>query len=146
MRIFNAFLIMLVAVILLLLPVTDAVYDFRTDIKEDKFTVETGGGESTGNVSLNKELYNADSSTITITSDLGSDLPQFSAYHDGTNTISFSGLTASSNRTITVLYDYDAISGLVAINTLIDRTSFIWYVMLIGLPIAGVAAIFTGRS
>lgn len=145
MRVFYAFLIIFAAVFLLLLPITEAVYDFRTDIRDDTFAVETGVGETTANVTLIKEVYDDDTETIDILSDLSSDSPAYGNYATATRELQVTGLTASENRTLTVSYDVDALVASPALNTLIGWTPYLWYICVFLFTPASLFAIFTGR-
>ena len=145
-QIFYSFLIMLVGVFLWLLPVTSAVYDFRTDLKEDNFTVNTAVGATSGNVVLFKPIYENDTSTLEITSDDSDDTPLFSTYNSTSRLAVFTGLSANNSRTITMTYDIDALEGNDAIGTLMDNAPWIYLMMVIVLPVAGVVAIWTVRD
>lgn len=146
MKIFYSFLILAVSVFLWLLPVTNAVYDFRTDLKEDNFTVDTDEGITTGNVTLFKTIYDDDTSTLSITSNDSDDIPSYSSYNATTRLLVFTGLSANNTRTITCTYDVDALEGSDALDTLMNHISWIYMVMVSVLPIAGIAAIWIGRT
>jgi predicted transcriptional regulator len=121
------------------------VYDYRTDVREDEFAVSTGGAETTGNVTLIKAVYDDDTQTIAITSDDADDTPAYSDYDTTTRELEVSGLAVSTNRTLTVAYDIDALSASAAISTLMDYLSWIWFILLAGFPAAAIAAVFMGR-
>jgi hypothetical protein len=144
--IFYSFLIVAVSVFLWLLPVTSAAYDFRTDLKEDNFTVDTAVGVTTGNVTLFKYIYDDDYSTLDITSDDSDDIPSFSTYNATTRLVTFTGLSANNSRTITCEYDVDALEGNDALDTLMDHIPWIYMLMVSVLPVAGIAAIWIGRT
>jgi len=146
MRIFSAFLVIVTAAILFMLPLTSGVYDFRTDLNEDTFNYETGGAETTANVTLDKAVYDDDTDTITILSDLSTDSPLFSTYNTSTRLLDITGLTVSENRTLTVAYDVDALEGSDAINTIVGRLPWIWLLVIIAFSPAALVAIFTGRA
>ena len=145
MRIFYAFLVIVVAAILFMLPVSDAIYDFRTDLREDEFISATGVGVDTANVTLGKPVYDDDTGTIDILSDLATDVPAYSSYNGTSRQIGVSGLTANTTRTLTVSYDIDALGGSGAINNIMDIIPFIWMLIIIAFPMAALFAIFTGR-
>jgi len=145
-RIFWGFLIIFASVFLWLLPVSSATYDFRTDLKEDRFTVQTSAGVTTGNATLFKGVYDNDTSTVDISSSDSDDSPLLSSYNSTTRLLSFSGLAASTNRTITVNYDTSALPGAGAINTVLDYTPWFYYLLCVAFPITGLAAVFTGRA
>ena len=70
MKIVYSFLIVLVAVFLWLLPLSDMVYSFRTDPVTDESTVDTGVGETTSNVTLNQFTFNGISSITSVSSSI----------------------------------------------------------------------------
>ena len=144
MRIFTGFLIMFASVLLWLLPQTQAAYDFRTDLRTDTFTVETGAAETTGNCTLVKDIYDDDVTTIELSSSDSDDSPLYSSYNATSRFLSFSGLAVSTNRTITVDYDVDALEGNDAIDTLVDQLPWIFIVITICFPCAGLALIIMG--
>lgn len=146
MKIFYAFLVVLTAVILFLLPITDAIYSFRTDVKRDEFRIETDGVTTTANVTLLKSVYDADTSTISITSDVYLDVPAFVAYNATTRKTDIAGLVISTNRTLTVAYDYDALTASGALANFIDKVSWIWLVVIVVFPAAAIAAIFLNKE
>ena len=144
-RIFSSFLIILGAVFLFLLPVTAAVLAFRTDLREDTFPKETIATEVTGNVTLTRPIFDDDTNTITILSDLSTDAVIFASYNTTSRRLDMTGFTPSENRTLTVTYDIDALVDNPAINTLMDILPYFWILMIIGFPGAAVFAVFTGR-
>lgn len=149
MRIFHSFLIIICSTILILLPVTDGIYDFRTDLKTDSFTVETVAAQTSANVQLVQALYDNDVSTITITSDDIDDSPLYSSYNTTTRALLMTGLAVSTNRTIEVDYDYDVIyvyTGSAALDTFLNLLPWIWILIWVAFPIAGLAAIWLGKA
>lgn len=146
MRIFGAFLILLTAGVLWLFPLTESVYDFRTDVREDTFNVNTGVGITTVNVTLVKEIYNNDTQTVSFSSNLSSDRPLFSSYNITTRALEVSTLTDNKTRALSVEYDIDALRATPAVQVLVDRIGWIWLLMLIAFPAAAILAIFIGRA
>ncbi len=145
-RIFGAFLMMATAVLLWLLPLTSAIYSFRTDLKTDLITANTASGNTTANVTLNKPIYSSDTSTLTLYSDLSSDIPLYGAYNAATKTLLITGLTDNTTRTLTVSYDTDALTGAGAFNTVLDRTPYIWMVIVAALPVIALVVLFRRRD
>ena len=146
MKIFNAFLIIFTATILFMLPITTLIYDFRTDLREDTFAYETGGGVTTGNVTLFKPVYENDTDTIDIVSDESDDSPLYSSYNTTSRRLAFTGLVASENRTLVVTYLIDVFEDNDTLNTLMDRLPFIWLLVIIAFAPAAIFAIFLGRA
>ncbi len=145
MRILQAFLILVTSAILWLLPVSSAVYQFKTDVRADTFSATTAAGVTSANVTLLKALYLDDTSTISFTSNETTDIPLASSYNSTNRQLLVSGLGGSLTRTLDVSYDVYALTGGGAIDTLVSRLDFIWLLALIMLPVAGLAAIFLGR-
>ena len=146
MRIFQGFLIVMVSVVLFMLPVTGAIYNYRTDVREDSFNYETGGAETTANVSLHTPIYDDDTNTIAILSDLATDIPLFASYNTTTRLLDMTGLTVASNITIRVSYDINSLSDHDALDTFIGWIPFIWIILISIMPMAGIYAIFRGRA
>lgn len=146
MKIFNSFLIIMGAVFLLLMPLTMAVYDFRTDVREDTFSVDTGVGVTSGNVTLIKPVYDDDTSTIDVSSDLATDIPVFNTYNTTSRQTNFTGLTANTTRILTVSYDVDALNAWLAVGNLVDVTAWLFLIIIIAFAPAAIAAIFLGRA
>ncbi len=146
MRIFYSFLVILTATLLWMLPLTAAIYDFRTDVQEDTFASATGGVETTDNVTLSVELYDDDIQTIDILSSLATDIPAASSYNSTNRVLTVGGLSANTTRSLTISYDVSALVGNDAINTLADRLPWIWMLCIVGFAPASLAAIFTGRA
>ncbi len=146
MRIFNGFLIVFVAVLLWLLPVTGAIYDFRTDSRTDTFLQETLPGETTANVTLTKPIYDDDTNTIDLLSSISTDSPAYASYNATSRLLGIDSLAASENRTLTVSYDIDALNASPAISTLMDNLPYLWLICIAVFPGAALVAIFTGRQ
>ena len=105
MKILNLFLIVFVAVVCFMLPITAAQHAFRTEVKEDKFTVITGAGVASANVQLVKPLYDNDTSSILFLSNDIDDSPVVSSYNSTTRALLVGGLAASTTRTLDVNYE-----------------------------------------
>ena len=145
MKIVYSFLIVLVAVFLWLLPLSDMVYSFRTDSTTDESTVDTGVGETTSNVTLNQFTFDGISSISTVSSSIN-EVPITSSYNSTSKTVLVSSLTDNETRTLSITYDVDVITDNDAINTLLDRAAWIWMLIIIAFPVASLAAIWTNRA
>lgn len=143
MRIAFAFIALIASASLWLLDVSAGVYDFRTDVREDVFTVVTVDATA-ANVTLLKAVFDNDTNTIGYVSSIA-EVPVFSSYNTTTRQLETSGLTDNTTRTLTVNYDTDALSFSTAINNLLDWWPFLWFMILTAFPIAALVAIFTGR-
>lgn len=127
-----------------MLPVSEAVYDFRTELREDEFSSTTGDVTSV-NETLGKPIYDDDTGTISILSDDSSDVPAFNAYDSTSHSVNITGLTANTTRVILVSYDIDALEGFDAIGIVVDRFPWFWILLIIIFPIAAIAALFLAR-
>ena len=145
MRIFFAFLVILVSAMLFMLPTTTAIYDFRTDLRTDSFTTATALGVVTANETLLEALFDDDLGSIAIVSDDATDVALPNSYNSTSQVLNITGLTANATRSLGISYDVDALAGSDAINNIIDRIPFIWMLVIIALPMAALFAIFTGR-
>jgi hypothetical protein len=146
LRVFYSFLIVFAVAILFMLPITQGIYDFRTDVKEDTFNVETLGPITTANVVLHKSVYDNDPSTIAITTDRATDIPLLSAYNGTTRLCDITGLTAGTNRTMTVSYDYDALGASSAISLFLDKLGWIWLLVVIAFAPAAIVSMWIRRD
>ncbi len=142
MRVFYSFLILLTSAILFMLPVSEATYDYRTNLQEDTFTVATGAGEVSDNVSLTHVLYDNDTSTITILSNDADDAPAFSSYNTTTRALEVSGLADSTNRTLTVSYDINALSAWSGVSAFADRMNLIWYLGIVAFLVIAIVVMW----
>ena len=141
MKIFYSFLIIVAGIILLLLPITQGIYDFRTDQKTDTVTVTTGAGVTTSNVTLSKFLYDSDTAHVVFTSSIA-ETPTVSTYNGTTKALEVTGLTAATSRTLGITYPVSALLGFSSFDVLMNITPFIWYILVVALMIAGLLAVF----
>ena len=146
MRIYNSFLTIFCTVILLLLPLTGAVYAFRTDARTDSFLIPTAVAVTIANATLLGELYNDDLGSVSIASTLGTDAPLPNSINVTNEELNITGLTANTSRTLNITYDFDAFMGSAALNRLADILPWIWLLMLIALAPAALYAILSGRA
>ena len=128
-----------------MLPMTESVYDFRTELREDSFTSPTGVGVTCANVTLGKPVYDDDTGTVDPLSDLYTDTPVTSSYNTTSRQLLVCGLTANTTRILTISYDVDALEGFDAIELMVDKIPFIWILLIIVFPIAAFASIFMKR-
>lgn len=129
-----------------MLPITEGIYDFRTDLRTDELTATTGVGATSANVTLLDDLYGNDIGTVSITSNVTTDVPTASSYNSTSRALDVSGLTASTARTLEIDYDVYALGGNNAVDTLLDWVPYIWIIIIAVFPLAALYALFTGRS
>ncbi len=130
---------------MILLPITQGIYDFRTDLREDNFTVATAVGCDNTTAQLFKAIYDDDTSTIDIASHDADDSPTFVSYNTTTRATVINGLADNTTRVLDVTYDVSAFTegGLTAF---IDLLPWLWILLWIAFPTAAIAAIWFGRS
>jgi hypothetical protein len=143
LKIFQSFLVLFAVTILFLLPISQSVYAFRTDQKTDTSYQAVAG--TSANVTLAKALYNSDPSTIRLSSSLNTDLPALVSYNATNRVIQVSGLTYNTTRTLSILYDYDALGSSTALNVFLDKLPWFWLLCIIGFIPAAIISIFTSR-
>lgn len=129
-----------------MLPITSAIYDFRTDLRTDTFSTATAVGVTTANETLLEELYDGDIGSVDIASDDATDVPLPNSYNSTSQVLNISGLTGNVTRTLEVSYDVDALEGSNAVDTLLGWLPYIWILVIVVFPMAAIFAIFTGRA
>ena len=96
---------MVVAAILWMIPMTDAIYDFRTDLRTDAFSASTAGGLTSANVTLLDDLYDCDMGSIDISSNSTTDTPLPNSVNCTSRLLNIDGHTENITRTLDVSYD-----------------------------------------
>ena len=129
-----------------MLPVVEAIYDYRTMQRIETETVPTAVLVTTGNVVLGVPVFEDDTDVVNIISDLGTDAPALTTYNTTNRMVSFDGLTANGIRILTITYLIDALSTVPAVTTLMGWLPFIWYLVVVAFIPAALFAIFTGRA
>ena len=95
-------------IIILLLPAMLLGIDqFRLVDQVDPFTVDTGGGVTTANVTLSQDLYGNETRNASVSSNVTADAPIASSYVSATNVLNVTGLQASTAHYLTVTYSID---------------------------------------
>jgi hypothetical protein len=86
-------------------PIMDGIKGWRTDNLTQTFLVTTLVGQTSANVTLSQDLYQANSSSIiSIQSSEPGDLEVATAYDEDTKTLTLGGLQANTTRTIAINY------------------------------------------
>lgn len=129
-----------------MLPVAEAVYDFRTALRTDTFLTATAVGVESANETLLDDLYDGDTGEVDIDSGDTTDTPVANSYNATSQVLNIIGLSANTTRTLEITYPYDALEGYDAINTVIDRWPFFWMLLIIVFPAAAFASMFIGRA
>lgn len=147
MRIFFAFLVIVTAAILFLFPISESVYDFRTDQRSDDFpAIVTAPAVTTANVTLLESLYDADTGTTTLTSDNAADSPAPGAYTSATRVLTVTGLSANDTRDLSAAYDVDALTGSDAIDDFAEQLDVFFLLLVLVFLGVSIVAIFLGRA
>lgn len=144
-QVFNSFMIIVGAVVLWLLPITPAIYDFRTDLRTDTFLTTTAVGITSANETLLDDLFNNDVGSVSIISDNTTDTPLGSSYNATSRALLVIGLSGNATRTLGVSYDVQAFEVTDAINALLDKVWLIWMLIIIGFAPAALLALFLNR-
>lgn len=144
-KVFEGLLVLVLVGFLWMLPVSEAIDNFRTDVREDNFTVQTAGGQTTADVVLFKPVYNADSQTLSVSSNSSADTPAVASYTAASRLVSVSGLAESESHRLTVSYDVDALASHSSINKLMDYLPWLWVLVLFAFPICVLIAIVRQR-
>ena len=148
LKIFNAFVIIVASCVLFLLPITNAAEDFKRDLRTDSIGSITGAAETSDNITFGTAIYDDDTTSVTVSSDLATDAPVFvgGTYSATNNTGNVSGLTANTTRTLSVTYYIDALTGFPAVADISDKY-FLFYLLCVGaFAPAALAAIFINRD
>ena len=128
--------------------IMSSTHDVQTDNRTELFAgVVTGGGETSANVTLTKQLYNDDVAYVTsITSSLITDVPVASSYNSGTKALTVGGLTAASSRTLTVNYENNALVDYTGMGAVVGITPLLIWVSIIAVVIGGIYVAFRSRA
>jgi hypothetical protein len=127
-----------VAICIIFFPlVMDSTHDIKTDEQIDTFAaVTTGAGETAADVVLTLDLYNdSTANIISITSNEVTDVPVAGTYTAGTNTLNVTGLAASLSRTLTVTYEYDALTEFTGMSSIVGMTPLIIWVAILAVVV-----------
>lgn len=124
----SALLVIAACLIILLLPATvAAINDFRMTDYEAGYMVTTGGGETSADVELSQELFNDDTSLVSVSSNSTNDAPIPSTYVDATDTLTIIGLNQSTTRLLTLTYSINALEDYVGAGI----ASRVWPIFLV---------------
>jgi len=133
-KIFTGFLIILFSALLWLVPISGLVYGFQTDLRTDEFYITTTVATTNATVTLSKAIYDNDTATISVFSDLNTDLPVFVSHNSTTRATVFDGLSDNATRTLEVSYDYDALNS-TTWATVLNLAPTLWMIIIIIFPL-----------
>ena len=129
-----------------MLPVAEAVYDYRTMQRTDTFSTDTAVGVTAANETLLDDLYDADMGSVDIDSDDATDVPLPNSYNATNQVLNITGLTANATRILNITYDVNALGAYAAIDTFLGFLPYIWLLVVIAFIPAALFAIFTNRA
>jgi hypothetical protein len=145
LKIFDGFLVLVLVSFLWMLPVSKAIYEYRTDVREDTFHVITTSGQTTVDLVLVRAVYLDDSETIAVSSNCTADSPIVEIYTVATRVVSLSGLAESESHLLIISYDISSLTGLSSVNTFLDWLPWIWVLILFMFPAAAIFVIVKRR-
>lgn len=143
-KIYTSFLIIVASTVFFLLPFTGASEDLKTDEHTDIFSIETSAGQTTDNIVFSEELYDDDTTSILVVSDLSSEGITWGSYNASNQHLLISNMTANDTRTLTATYDIDAL-GSDSVATFVDALVWIWLLSAGAFAPTALAAIWAGR-
>jgi hypothetical protein len=88
-------------------PISDGIKNWRTDDITENFIVTTGGGVTSSNVTLSRDLFQSSASQVIDLSSNITESPVATSYDDSTGNLLISALNAGDTRTLAVEYYAD---------------------------------------
>lgn len=92
--------------------ITGGIHTWRTDTVTQAASVATGGGVTTGTVTLTRDPLGDSTTEITSVTSSIAETPVITSYTTATNALLLSNLTAAENRTITVIYSAEKVDSM----------------------------------
>lgn len=138
-----------VAILMIIFPIImSSTHDLKTDsIVQTAAAVVTGAGEVAADVVLTNDLYNDDNgSVISITSNNVADTPVAGTYTAATNTLNITGLAASDTRTLTITYEFDALTDYTGMSAMVGMTPLLIWVAILAIVVGGTWFAMKGRG
>jgi len=138
-----------VAILMIIFPI---IMSSTNELKTDAYTqtiptVTTGAGETTTDIVLTLDLYNADTTKIiSITSDNIADTPVAGTYTEATKTLNVTGLAESDTRTLTITYSYDALEEYTGMSAMVGMTPLLIWVAILAIVVGGTWFAVKGRG
>lgn len=133
-----------ISVALLMFPlILDGAEEIATDATTDIEQKTTGVGETSATVTLTSDPWNNAVANITsVTSSTTTDTsPTASTYNASTNVLTVTGLAASTTRTLTVGYNYNAVSSYTGMENVVEIAPL---VVFSGMFLGGAVSIIFG--
>lgn len=137
-------MILVFSALLWLVPISSLVYTFRTDVTLNTFYTSTGVGVTQTTVTLTKFVYDDDTSTILIRSDLNTDVPVLVSYNTTSRATVINGLSDNVSRILFVEYDTDAFNNS-SWDTILNMFPSLWLIFIICFDLAALVAVLVDR-
>lgn len=122
----------------------DSIYDFRTDVQTQNYTVETEADETTASLQLSTALWEGDVAKASISSNITVDAPIASSYNSTNRELTVTGLAASQNRTLDVSYDVASLTDYPGVSGGILHVPGILTAVLIVIVLGAIVAMILG--
>lgn len=139
--------IIMVAVMFVLFPIVmDSSHELQTDVyTQTEAAVVTGVGEVAADVVLDEALWD-DSNThvLSVASDNVADTPVAGVYTAGTQTLNVTGLAASDTRTLTIVYEHDALTDYTGMGQMVAVAPLLLFMGVLGAMVFGLYKGFSG--
>jgi len=132
--------IIMVAVMFVLFPIVmDSSHELQTDVyTQVEAAVVTGVGEVAADVVLDEALWDDSTTHVTsVASDNVADTPAVGTYTAGTQTLNVTGLAASDTRTLTVIYEYDALTDYTGMGQMVAVAPLLLFMGVLGAMVFG---------
>jgi len=132
--------IIMVAVMFVLFPIVmDSSHELQTDVfTQAEAAVATGAGEVAADVVLTEALWNDSNTYVTsVTSDNVLDTPVAGVYTAATQTLNVTGLAASDTRTLTIVYEYDALTDYTGMGQMVAVAPLLLFMGVLGAMVFG---------
>jgi hypothetical protein len=86
-------------------PISNGIHNWRVDSNTQTFSVDTAAEVTSGSVVLANDLYKDLVTEVTSITSTIVETPATGVYTAATNTLTITGLTANTTRTLTVVYN-----------------------------------------
>lgn len=131
-----------VIILFIMFPIVmTSLHSLQTDEYEQiEAGVTTAGGEDSADVVLDKELWDDDiASVVTVSSNISGDSSASAdSYVTVSRTLTVDGLEASQTRTLTLTYEYDALTSHTGMSEFTNLTPLLILLAILGIVFLGV--------
>ena len=140
--------VIFIAVIILAIAlpaVTTGVFDFRTDIIEEEFVMDTAGGVTNTTVQLGEPLWDASVAYAQVSSNDTTETPTTNSYTSATRALIITNLNAGTGHILTVSYNTEGLSGYTGAEAGVTKLPLAVVVSIVILPLALLVLLFLRR-